>query len=596
MSNPLICKELYGKMPFDGASAAYFLERMTFLTSTLQPAAGYCRFSSNMQREESIDAQKRIITQYAMVYGYEITEWYCDEAKSGTTTNRPEFKRLMDDVENNRIQNLIVHKLDRFSRNIRDTLDCLSILQEHHVAFMSVAEKIDSTPAGSLMITVIQALNEYYVQNLATEVLKGQRENAYNGLWTGGIPPLGYDIVEKRMVINEKEAKTVRIIFEMSAAGYGYGQIIDRLNLLGCKTKRGQPFGKNSLHDLIRNEKYKGVYVFNLRAAKRGRNRKRNNHAYKSDDEIIRIPNGCPAIVTEDLWECANSTLQVTGKYMTNAKQPYLLTGLLVCGECGAKMHGNLRISHSGKKYLTYRCNTKNNQRICNSKEIHTEPLDGFVLDMIFLNYLSGDCLKTIAEHVSRYMREVILNDENLLKAREELNVKIHARDILIQTILQTGKIDALSQQIIKLETEIRNLQRFISNTEKGSATETTAEDIRAYLQPLREYLKSTKGNEQIKVMISRIIDKIIVYRDHAEIRMKLPFDGLQKDTTEGSNETPIGERAFPIIQPAYNQGFSITITDIDQQKTDLYLVLNDIVSMISDLIIYDAGHRFCYS
>ena len=556
------------------------------MTDTLQPAAGYCRFSSNMQREESIDAQKRIITQYAGVYGYKITEWYCDEAKSGTTTNRPEFKRLMDDVENNRIRNLIVHKLDRFSRNIRDTLDCLTILQEHHVAFMSVAEKIDSTPAGSLMITVIQALNEYYVQNLATEVLKGQRENAYNGLWTGGVPPLGYDIVDKRMVINEEEAKTVRIIFEMGATGYGYGQIIDRLNLLGCKTKRGQPFGKNSLHDLIRNEKYKGVYVFNLRAAKKGRSRKRNNHAYKSDDEIIRIPNGCPAIVTEELWNRANSTLQVTGRYMTNAKQPYLLTGLLVCGECGAKMHGNLRISHSGKKYLTYRCNVKNNQRICNSKEIRTGPLDSFVLDMFFQSYLADEFLPSIAEHVSRHMREVVLNDENLLKARDELNIKIHARDILIQTIIQTGEIDAIARQIRKLEAEIRKLQHFISSAEKGSASDVTAEDIRAFIPPLRERFKSAEHNEQIKVMLSRIIDRIVVYRDRAVIRLKTPCETLQQNSTEESEKMPIGERSIPMILPACYQGFSIAVTNDPRQKPDLSLILNDLVSLICGLII----------
>ena len=74
----------------------------------------------------------------------------------------------------------------------------------------------------------------------------------------------------------------------MSADGYGYGETIDRLNILGYKTKKGNPFGKNSLYDLIRNERYKGTFIFNKRS-KADRNNKRNNHKYKHDDEIIRI-------------------------------------------------------------------------------------------------------------------------------------------------------------------------------------------------------------------------------------------------------------------------------------------------------------------
>ena len=548
--------------------------------SELKPAVGYCRFSSNMQREESIDAQKRAIERYAEIHGYTITEWYCDEARSGTTTNRPEFQRLMDDIENDKVETLIVHKLDRFSRSQRDTWDCVMLFEDHHTTFRSVSEQIDFSPSGLMMTGVMQSLNEYYVKNLANEVLKGLRENAYKGLWTGGIAPLGYDIVDKRMVINEGEAKAVRLIYEMSADGYGYGQIIDRLNLLGYKTKRGQPFGKNSLHDLIRNEKYKGVYVFNLRAAKKGRNRKRNNHAYKREEEIIRIPGGCPAIVSEDLWNRANSTLRVTGKYKTNARQPYLLSGLLVCGECGAKMHGNLRKTPSGNQYMTYRCNVKNNKRTCSSKEIHAAPLDKFVLDMVFKNYFTEERLPVIAEQVNRQMRENILNDETLLKAKEELQTKIHIRDTLIQTIVKTGEIDAISQQIKQLETEIKKLQQFVSNAEKGTAARITADDVRDYLQPLRERFQSAECNEQVKVILSQIIDRIVVYRDRADIYLKMQFENAQESVKEESEEVKNVETAIPTFTPTYFQGISVSMADVTKRKPD-YKPLRDMSALL---------------
>lgn len=284
---------------------------------------------------------------------------------------------------------------------------------------------------------------------------------------------------------------------------------------------------------------------------------------------IIRIPNGCPAIVSEDLWNRANSTLRVTGKYKTNAKQPYLLSGLLVCGECGAKMHGNLRKTPSGNQYTTYRCNVKNNQRTCHSKEIHAAPLDKFVLDMVFNNYFTDERLPIIAEQVNRQMRENILNDETLLKAKDELKVKVETRDLLIQAIVKTGEVDAISQQIKQLEAEIKKLQQFVNNAEKGTAVKITAEDVRNYLQPLRERFQSAECNEQVKVILAQIIEKIVVYRDRADIYLKLQFENAQESVKEESEEEKNVENVIPMFTPTYYQGISVSMTDVTKRKPD---------------------------
>lgn len=216
-----------------------------------------------------------------------------------------------------------------------------------------VNERFDNSPSGKMMYHLLSSINQFYNDNLALEVMKGMKENAYQCKWSGGIPPLGYDVNEdKKLVINEEEAKIVRLIFQMSADGYGYGETIDRLNIFGYKTKKGNPFGKNSLYDLIRNERYKGTFIFNKRS-KADRNNKRNNHKYKPDDEIIRIENGCPAIVSENLWNRANAVKKATRCSYTNAKNPYLLTGLLYCSQCGAKLHGNSRTDKNGNTSRT---------------------------------------------------------------------------------------------------------------------------------------------------------------------------------------------------------------------------------------------------
>ena len=236
-----------------------------FLTSDHSnkiPAIGYCRFSSDLQREESIEAQKRFITAFAYQNGYDIQTFYCDRAKSGKNLNRPAFQQMLEDAKKGTFQSILVHKIDRLSRNTSDTLSVIDKLKKNGIEVISAYEHLENTPMGELLLKIISGMSEYYISNLANEVLKGQRENAYQGKANGGIGCLGYDIVKQKYVINEKEAAAVRLIFQMYANGYGYSPIIDKLNSLGYKTKAGRPFGKNSLYSIMNNEKYCGIFVF----------------------------------------------------------------------------------------------------------------------------------------------------------------------------------------------------------------------------------------------------------------------------------------------------------------------------------------------
>lgn len=495
--------------------------------SRLQPAVGYCRYSSNAQREESIAAQKRAIGSYCAISGYEIVEWYCDEAVSGTTDKRPEFQRLISDIENHKVKTLIVHKLDRFSRNKKDTFNYMDLCEDCGVKLISVSEPIGNSPADKMMVTVLSGINEYYSLNLSGEVMKGMKENAYKCESTGGPPPLGYDMVNKKLVINEKEAEAVRLIYEMCAEGYGYGKIIDRLNLLGYRTKKGNKFAKNSLCDLITNEKYKGVYVFNKRSSKAKRDKKRNNHKYKPDEEIIRIPGGCPAIVSEELWNKANSVRKVTGKFKSNAKRQYLLTGMLVCGECGAKMHGNLRTSTKGHKYMTYRCNNRINQHSCSKKEIRTEIVDDFVLDEIFKNFFTDATISKLTDAVNKHKSKILSSNDRYQNVKEGLEADIKTRDVLIEALEETSSI-AISSRIKEIEEKIATSQSFILNYKKACRTKLTDDDIKAALEPLKERMKKAESIEQTKLILSHLIDKIVI--SDSEITLYLKFSVPQSE------------------------------------------------------------------
>lgn len=155
----------------------------------------YARYSSDMQREESIEAQTRAVRDFAQHNDILIVNEYIDRAKSATTTDRPQFQQMLADSANGGFDLVLVHKLDRFARNRYDSIGCRMELKKNGVSLILVLEQFDSdSPESIITESVLEAMAEYYSLNLAREVRKGQRENAYKSMWTGGLPPYGYDV------------------------------------------------------------------------------------------------------------------------------------------------------------------------------------------------------------------------------------------------------------------------------------------------------------------------------------------------------------------------------------------------------------------
>jgi len=243
-------------------------------------AVGYCRFSSDHQRSESIDAQKRAIQQYADENGIYILEWYLDYAQSGTTANRKEFQKMIDDSESRTFSTILVHKLDRFSRDRDDTIFYKVKLKRNGVKVFSVTERFDDSPEGQFMEDIIAGISAYYSTNLARETMKGMRENAYNAKSNGGTVPFGYKlvprldtnnqpIISKRgnklhdIILDEKNSVGARLIFDRVLEGKTYMEICKELKDKGFKTSSGADFSNTTLLGILRNEKYTGTYIYN---------------------------------------------------------------------------------------------------------------------------------------------------------------------------------------------------------------------------------------------------------------------------------------------------------------------------------------------
>lgn len=331
----------------------------------MQKAAAYARYSSDNQREESIEAQLRAIREYCERNRIQLVKIYTDEARSATTDDRPGFLQMIQDSSKGLFSAVIVHKLDRFSRDRYDSAFYKRQLKKNGVRLISVLENLDDSPESIILESVLEGMAEYYSRNLAREVMKGMRETALQCKHTGGKPPLGYNVApDKTYIINEHESRIVQTIFEMYAAGSGYNEIILKLKQEGCKTQTGRPFGKNSIHDILINEKYRGVYIFNRSEKKI--NGKRNHHKSKSEDDIIKIEGGMPRIIDDKTWKAVQARMKKNkrGPAANKAKETYLLSGLIYCGKCGGAMVGNRRYSGRNKDlYVTYECSTRKDRK-----------------------------------------------------------------------------------------------------------------------------------------------------------------------------------------------------------------------------------------
>ena len=204
--------------------------------------AGYVRRSSEMQKDNySIDAQKRAIRDAAKLRGLPEPIFYEDDERSARgeqIANRPEFKRLLDDVQAGKVHVIMVHTLDRWSRNVMVTLQSFRILSEHQTAFISLSEHIDySTPEGRLQLTILAAFAAYFSDMLAKHTSKGKGERAAQGLYNGDIP-FGFRSTGPKSPpeFDPDEYPGLRMLGELRMKAVEAEKIADALNEAGYRT------------------------------------------------------------------------------------------------------------------------------------------------------------------------------------------------------------------------------------------------------------------------------------------------------------------------------------------------------------------------
>ena len=490
----------------------------------MNTAAVYVRYSSDNQREESIDAQVRAIQDYASRNDIQVIKVYADEARSATTDDRPQFLQMIKDSELGLFNYVIVHKLDRFARNRYDSAFYKRILKRNGVRLLSVLEQLDDSPESIILESVLEGMAEYYSKNLAREVMKGLRENALQAKHTGGPPPLGFSLDPNKLhIINETEAVIIKTIFEMFDSGHGYNTISNTLNEKGLRTRSGKKFTKGTIHDILRNEKYCGTFVYNKRAGKND-NGSYNNHKFKDASEIIKLENAIPAIVSREVFDRVQARMNDRANGPRQRKRYYLLTGLITCGCCESAYVGNGIIrGGNGHEYIIYSCTSRKNKKDCINKNIRQDILEKLVIDEVLqrvfskkaINEICTKMMKSVKELQKDYNNEVVYFEEKLAETTTKIDRLINAvLDGVIDKDMAKDRNDSLKLEKQQIELRLAEL-----NAQNYDFVD--KDKLYQYILSYRENLLSDDPLLKRKT-VETFVENIKVYPDRINLILKI--------------------------------------------------------------------------
>ncbi|MFC2027027.1 recombinase family protein, partial [Chloroflexota bacterium] len=330
----------------------------------------YARVSSVAQDVDlSISAQLKSLREYAGKNGHQIVKEFIDEAQSGCTDSRPEFRNMINLAHSKEkpFNAILVWKYSRFTRSRRDAILYKTLLRKIGVGVVSVNEPSEDTPTGRLLEGIIESLDEFYSDNLGQEVSRGMRESVSRGFYIARKPPYGYrkirvkdgDHERTKLDLDTAQAEIVKSIFKDILLGTGIIDIVRRLNALSVPSPKGKGWSKSGLHYILSNEIFTGTMVWGIQAKRLG--------------EPLRIPDFCPAIIDKATFDAVQKLIagrapKVCHPRVTTSR--FLLSGLAKCGHCGKALVG--QDAKSGK-FSYYICGSlsKKGAGACKAKYLN---------------------------------------------------------------------------------------------------------------------------------------------------------------------------------------------------------------------------------
>lgn len=453
----------------------------------MKTAVIYARYSSERQTEQSIEGQLRVCHEYAERNDITIIDTYIDRAMTGTNDKRTDFQRMLKDSNKKAWDYVLVYKIDRFGRNKYELAMNKHTLKLNGIKLISAMENIPETPEGIILESLLEGMAEYYSAELSQKVKRGMNETRQKGNFTGGYLPYGYKKDGKKVVIDEDQAEIVRYIYEQYAKNVYVKDIIEDLTSKGIYC-RGNPFLKNAVHRILKNEKYSGVYHYN--------------------DEVFT--NIYPQIVPTELFNLVQAKNN-NNRYGSHSPfVNYLLRKKIICGYCGRTINGITGTSKSGAVKRYYSCSGRYTKKGCNKKSIRKEVLEEVVISTINKLFDNDNAISLFAE-------KIIAVNENRIKNQSVLNLLLEEQEKIIKA--KNNLISAIEMGIITNTTKERleELEQQQETISEKILIEKSKQKMTLTKSDIEHHIKKALKNTSAK-MIDLLIKKIVLYDDKIEI------------------------------------------------------------------------------
>jgi DNA invertase Pin-like site-specific DNA recombinase len=333
----------------------------------------------------SLDAQRLSGENYIASQTHEnwrlISKHYDDGGFSGGNMDRPALQMLFEDIESGLIDMVVVYKIDRLSRSLLDFAKIIELFEKHNVSFVSVTQAFNtSTSSGKLMLNMLLSFAQYERELTGERIRDKFASSLKKGMWMGGVVMLGYEVKDRKLIINEEETKIIRFIYKEFLESESYCRLAQHLNRLGCRTRvrpqkngktiGGQSFEPKAVERILKNPYYKGCVVH-------------KGNVYPGEHE---------AIIDETTW---NRVQEIFAKHSNanvnkrKTKLRYLggalLTGLIRCASCNCLMKSSSSRKNCNTKYFYYTCYNHAKYKNCRAiyKNVPAEPLERGIVEEI---------------------------------------------------------------------------------------------------------------------------------------------------------------------------------------------------------------------
>ena len=497
-------------------------------------AAIYCRVSTYEQGQgeiSSLKGQEDLLREYCKSKFWNVQDVFIDRA-SGSSLERDEIKRLLADAEDKKFDIVLATKIDRISRSVLDYLDVDKKLTELGTDIVFATQNIDTTtPAGKMQRNIMLSFAEFERDMIAERTREKLFYQASKGYWGGGHAPLGYDVIDKLLIVNESEAELVKRVFEYYLEELSVQKVAQRLSQEGFKSKTritksknitgGGTFNKDSIHRILTNKVYLGKIQF-------------------KDEEFVGLHT---PIIRQNIFDQVHRQLNDSRNDRTSAQidSKLLLLGRLKCGFCGNKLTTSFVTRKDGSRDYYYKCTNKSKYGAvkCNCRDIHAIEIENFVellmkklagstylFELVFsqLGFNEIEELKKL-----RADRNLLISNAKKIKSEIDNIVNFVSKGNLKDVSSISNKLEELELQKLSIEESIRKVDNEISIIKNTSIDKSDLKDI---FRDMGKFFDSATDEEKkymIKTVIREISIKLGKKQDKGDIEIHFRGDGKIK-------------------------------------------------------------------